>query len=385
MNDAKCLYVAVSYHGDDDFSEKDGFDLVFDNDHGSETTIEEGDEILSVWGTSNFQDEFWHYEKIGGYDWHAMIDTPEGYAAGNRQGTLNEFELSNPLNSGEIGKDLSLSSGQIVGFSLRVHVDDFYNVCDAVPEWNNPSAYANYVVASPAVLTPTVDMTVVTTSMPITVTTQTASAGRTTVEPVLESSSSSRSTILGVIMGLLVSIPISVYRHTRGKRSTGPTGMWRQVKQLGIRRYPLLREGKAILVLLVACNGPFLVAGLVFGSFGPLLEPRALLSFGSSLVIVSSCCFATIEISYRLVRRFRSYVWALLAGMVLASLAIVMSFAVQYVIYGFSFETFLVQLLFYALNLQFADARHPAIYLYLTLVAMMLSSLAAPKILQRRR
>jgi hypothetical protein len=192
---------------------------------------------------------------------------------------LNEFELVHPLNSGEIGKDLSLSSGQIVGFSLWVHVDDCGNVCCAIPEgcaigtmdpYYNPSVYANYVVASPAVLTPTVDMTVATTSNPITVTPHTASVGRTVMEPVPESSSSSRSIIWGVLVGLLFSSPIAIYRHMSQRRGDMRIGK----KVLGVSR----RRWQESLVVgqLVAS---FMIVGVIYlGTPDLVPEVRAFVS-----------------------------------------------------------------------------------------------------------
>jgi hypothetical protein len=221
MNDKKNLYGAVSFYGDDDFSEGDGFMLVFDNDNGGETSIEEGDDILRVSGGSSFYDEFWHLlygiQRPGRWDWNEILDIPDGHAAGSRQGNLKQFEFSHSLCSGEDGKDFCLSSGQMVGFSLRVHVDDLYNVCCCIPEgctagmsYYDPSVYARYLVASSTAFTTTLDMTEVTTPMPITVATQTSSSNGVILQPAPEPNASSSSILWMALIVLFVSTLIAI-------------------------------------------------------------------------------------------------------------------------------------------------------------------------------
>ncbi|MCP8313856.1 MAG: hypothetical protein H3Z53_05735 [archaeon] len=150
MNDGVNLYIAVSINGDDDFTSEDGFEVYFDNDHGAETSMEEGDDIVSAQGASVFVDAYYHYydETHGGSYWDT--GTIDGQAAGSRQGTLNQFELNHPLDSADDAHDFSLSEGQTVGFSLWPGVDNSWwcalpGVC---PPYYSPSTFANYVIAS---------------------------------------------------------------------------------------------------------------------------------------------------------------------------------------------------------------------------------------------
>ena len=156
MNDGVNLYIAVSIEGDDDFSSEDGFEVYFDNDHGAEESMEEGDDILSAQGASVFVDAYYHYydETHGGSYWD--VGTIDGQAAGSRQGTSNQFELSHPLNSADDAHDFSLSAGQTVGFSLWTGVDNSYwcSLSGICPPYYSPSTYANYVVASESVSPP---------------------------------------------------------------------------------------------------------------------------------------------------------------------------------------------------------------------------------------
>jgi len=153
MNDGTNLYIAVSIGGDDDLGGAgglDGFRIMFDNDHGGEASHEAGDDSVTVdyVFTSVFEDDFWNGILL-------CIDVPfggttDGQGAGSRQGALNHFELSHPLDSADDAHDFSLSTGQTVGFLLTVAVDGWAYFLSAygLGSWLVPSTYANYVVGS---------------------------------------------------------------------------------------------------------------------------------------------------------------------------------------------------------------------------------------------
>jgi len=153
MNDGTNLYVAVSISGDDEFGvgPSDGLYISFDNDHGGGTSPQEGDDGLFYYTPPFFDDAF--YQVAVG--WRRDIDvvggTSEAQGGGSRQGALNHFELSHPLDSADDAHDFSLSVGQTVGFGLRIYVDgtgyplSAYGLGDIL----DPSNYANYVIASP--------------------------------------------------------------------------------------------------------------------------------------------------------------------------------------------------------------------------------------------
>jgi len=147
MNDGTNLYIGVSIEGDATFSAGDGFSVYFDNDHGAEATWELGDDYVGAWGASSFGDLFFDG---GSFVSDVPGGTIDGQAAGSRQGSSNQFELSHPLNDADDAHDISLSLGQTVGFSFMPQVDGTsYSV---IPDFGNvaiPSTYANYVVASP--------------------------------------------------------------------------------------------------------------------------------------------------------------------------------------------------------------------------------------------
>jgi len=163
MNDGTNLYIAVSIGGDDDLGGAggvDGFRIMFDNDHGGEASHEVGDDSVAVFYqfASVFEDVVWGKSLF--YD-AAFGGTTDGQGAGSRQGALNNFELSHPLDSTDDAHDFSLSIGQTVGFLLTVAVDGWAYFLSAygLGNWLVPSTYADYVVASPpapvgGVLTP---------------------------------------------------------------------------------------------------------------------------------------------------------------------------------------------------------------------------------------
>ena len=151
MNDKENLYIAVSIYGDDEFGSMDGFEVFFDNDNGGEKSFEEGDDFVAVVGLNLFFDGYYYTaDKAINPD---TIDegTNDGQGAGSRQGSINQFELSHPLNSSDSIHDFSLSSGQTVGFLIRVCVDGKWYDLSAwgLGKLDEPLSFASYVVASP--------------------------------------------------------------------------------------------------------------------------------------------------------------------------------------------------------------------------------------------
>lgn len=150
MNDGLNLYIAVSIEGDDDFDPGDGFEVYFDNDHGAEANMEEGDDYVRASGESGFVDGYYYFvnETAWGTAWDT--GTVDGLAMGSRQGTSNQFELRHPLDSTDDVHDFSLTAGQTVGFSLWIGVDNGWwcSLTGVCPPYYSPSTFANYIVAS---------------------------------------------------------------------------------------------------------------------------------------------------------------------------------------------------------------------------------------------
>jgi hypothetical protein len=151
MNDKENLYIAVSICGDNEFGPMDGFEVFFDNDNGGEKNFEDGDDFVAVVGLNLFFDGY--YYTAGKAINPDTIDegTNDGQGAGSRQGSINQFELSHPLNSSDSLHDFSLSLGQTVGFLIRVCVDGKWYDLSAwgLGKLNEPLSFASYIVASP--------------------------------------------------------------------------------------------------------------------------------------------------------------------------------------------------------------------------------------------
>jgi len=155
MNDPVNLYMAVSIEGDNDFNPGpggDGFRAYFDNDHGGETSREQGDDDVIADGTLPIGDMYYNVPSVWDLWDNLAGGTSDGQSMGSRQGASNQFELSHPLDDTDNAHDFSLSIGQTVGFSLEVGVDGVMWSLSAYGfgSWNNPSTYANYLVSGAA-------------------------------------------------------------------------------------------------------------------------------------------------------------------------------------------------------------------------------------------
>jgi len=147
MNDGVNLYIGVAIQGDGDLTSDDNVRFYFDNDHGGETTREPGDDDIINQGTSTVIGDLF---SDGTFDqWDTLFGgTNDGQVASSRQGSLNMFELSHPLDDADNAHDFSLLAGQTVGFALTVVIDE--NWITNIPgfgTFSNPSTYANYVIA----------------------------------------------------------------------------------------------------------------------------------------------------------------------------------------------------------------------------------------------
>jgi hypothetical protein len=154
MNDGVNLYIGVIITGDGGLGVDDNVRFYFDNNHVGGTSRHLGDDDIIAQGTStNIGDIFYD----GTFDqWDTLFGgTADGQVASSRQGNLNMFELSHPLDDADNAHDFSLSAGQTVGFALTVVIDT--NWITNIPGFGtyaDPSTYANYVIASQAVVIP---------------------------------------------------------------------------------------------------------------------------------------------------------------------------------------------------------------------------------------
>jgi hypothetical protein len=147
MNDGVNLYIAVVIQGDGDLGSDDNVRFYFDNDNGGEMAREPGDDDIINQGTSTVIGDIF---SDGTFDqWDTLFGgTNDGQVASSRQGSLNMFELSHPLDDDDDAHDFSLSAGQTVGFALTVVINT--NWITNIPGfgiYSDPSTYVNYVVA----------------------------------------------------------------------------------------------------------------------------------------------------------------------------------------------------------------------------------------------
>jgi hypothetical protein len=157
MNDATNLYVGIVVINDPDFTTNDGMVLRFDNNNLG-TSLEQGDDVLEAYYISDFRDKF--YDTSTSYTFDDVSGgVSNGLSSGSRVGTTNHFELSHPLNSADDDHDFSLLTGQLVGFSVQLAVNEgggtaAYTLFGDSP--TNPQLWDNdYQVASdPGPLTP---------------------------------------------------------------------------------------------------------------------------------------------------------------------------------------------------------------------------------------
>jgi len=156
MNDAANLYIAVAISGDDDYGLGDVCHLRFDNDHGGESSFEQGDDSLLFGSDIGLIDMFYSagLPPPGFYVDGLYGGSSNGQGAGGQvAANLNHFELSHPLDSADDAHDFSLSVGQTVGFTLFLDIDggEYSLQSYGLGGGSNPSTFANYLVASPAV------------------------------------------------------------------------------------------------------------------------------------------------------------------------------------------------------------------------------------------
>jgi hypothetical protein len=147
MNDGVNLYIGVIIQGDIDLSSNDNVRFYFDNDNGGEMNREPGDDDIINQGTGTVIGDIF---SDGTFDqWDTLFGgTNDGQIASSRQGSLNMFELSHPLDDDDDAHDFSLSAGQTGGFALTVVIND--NWITNIPgfgTFSDPSTYANYRLA----------------------------------------------------------------------------------------------------------------------------------------------------------------------------------------------------------------------------------------------
>ena len=129
MNDASNLYLAIRYGT---VGQINNANFTFDNNHSGETRFENGDDVLLHNG-SRFIDAFRTNEppcppnrppgNCGFLD-ETFGGTTDGSAAFSNAGGVTIYEFSHPLDSSDDTHDISLGSGDTVGFVLRISMFD---------------------------------------------------------------------------------------------------------------------------------------------------------------------------------------------------------------------------------------------------------------------
>jgi hypothetical protein len=147
MNDGVNLYLGVVIQGDSDLTSDDNVRFYFDNSHGGATSRQPGDDDIINQGTSTVIGDLFSDGTFDQWD-NLFGGTNDGQVASSRQGSLNMFELSHPLDDVDNAHDFSLSVGQTVGFALTVVINtDWITNIPGFGIYSNPSTYANYVIA----------------------------------------------------------------------------------------------------------------------------------------------------------------------------------------------------------------------------------------------
>lgn len=196
MNDLQSLYLLATVKGPPDFTGGSVVAYWFDNTNkGYRMT---GDDWLTMNRNWPFEDGFWNSTANNNPHDTDYGGTKDGAAAISFAGGVEIFEISHPLCSNDHTHDFCLRPGATLGFFMSLWIDT-----GQYAYWPGYDEFARISVAS---------------SSGTVVTTQATSAGRTAIEPVPESSSSSRSIVWGVLIGLFVSAPISIYRHWTWRR-----------------------------------------------------------------------------------------------------------------------------------------------------------------------
>ena len=147
MNDASELYVAVKI-ADSSLTASDMLWLSFDNNNDGDFVA--GDDLLAVYGNSQFYDAFW------GPGPPATLDTSDGgtgdgEGASSGSGGFNYFEFKHPLDSADDAHDFSLSAGNTVGFSI-----EYIEASGYWADWpsHTSKSWAHITVASAPAPTP---------------------------------------------------------------------------------------------------------------------------------------------------------------------------------------------------------------------------------------
>ena len=116
MHDFTNLYFALRVT-DNTLGNDDRFEIRFDNAHNG--TIDDGDDELRLGGLSLFRDA--HFEaSIPTFGIHDAQQ--DGSGAAGHAGADNFFEISHPLNSGEVD-DIAIAEGDSISFCLRYFLD----------------------------------------------------------------------------------------------------------------------------------------------------------------------------------------------------------------------------------------------------------------------
>jgi hypothetical protein len=147
MNNATDLYVALKV-ADSSLTASDMCWISFDNNNDGSFVA--GDDLLAVYGNSQFSDAFWGPGPPATLDTSAG-GTSDGEGASSGSGGFNYFEFKHPLDSGDDAHDFSLSPGSTVGFSLEyIEASGYWG------DWpsHNPKSWAHITVASAPVPSP---------------------------------------------------------------------------------------------------------------------------------------------------------------------------------------------------------------------------------------
>jgi len=149
MNDGVNLYIGAVIKGDSGLGVNDNVRFYFDNNNAGGTSRKPGDDDIIAQGTSTHIGDLFSDGTFDQWD-NLFGGTDDGQIASSRQGSLNMFELSHPLDDADNAHDFSLLAGQTVGFAFTVVIDD--NWITNIPgfgTFSNPSTYAEYKVAFP--------------------------------------------------------------------------------------------------------------------------------------------------------------------------------------------------------------------------------------------
>ena len=119
MNSLTELFIAFEINDGTDDGHNDLLMIIFDNDNDGITAA--GDDFLAVNGASSFSDKYIPSDC-------QISDDPIQHGSGAASfGSSWTFEIRHPLRSGEIGYDFQLSTGSIVGFTIRYWNDEAFS------------------------------------------------------------------------------------------------------------------------------------------------------------------------------------------------------------------------------------------------------------------